>query len=159
MPCVLRLPNQITRSAPGPNIFQYVCSTFATILKRGLSPLSMSRQNISLPIFLQNLCPAINACAFAIKLWGGRQLHLLTRECEVMWDVGPSPLTLNDVSQLPFPSLPKAILYFLQYIAPFVRIFYLTRFYLSYLFVPNIQPGLHIYLKFPILHQHTTKFP
>ena len=96
---VLRLPNQIIRSAPGPNIFWYVCSTFASILKRALSQLSMSLQNISLLIFLQNLCPVIKTYAYVIKLWGGHQLHLLpTRECEVMWDHH-----LN-VSQLPFPS-------------------------------------------------------
>ena len=67
-------------------------------LKRGLSQLSMSCQNISLPIFLHNLCPIINTCAYTIKLWGGHQLHLLTmRECEDMWGHH-----LN-VSQLPFP--------------------------------------------------------
>ena len=96
---VLRLPNRITRSTPGPNIFRYICSTFTITLKRGLSQLSMSHQNISLLIFFQNLCPTINTCTYAIKLWGGRQRQLLTmRECEVMWDHH-----LND-SQLPFPS-------------------------------------------------------
>ena len=73
--------------------------TFMITLDRGSSQLSMSRQNISLPILLQNLCPAINACAYMIKLCSGCQLHLLTmRECEVMWDHH-----LN-VFQLPFQS-------------------------------------------------------
>ena len=99
MPLVLRLPNQITRFTPGPNIFWYICSIFTIISKRALSQLSMSHQNFSLLIFLQSLCPANNTCAYAIKLWAGRQLQLLTmRECEVMRDHH-----LN-VSQLPFPS-------------------------------------------------------
>ena len=99
MPLVLKWPNQTTRFTPGPNTFQYGYFTFMTTLKRGSSQLSMSRQNISLLIFLQNLCPAINTCTYVIKSWGGHPLHLLTmRECEVLWDCH-----LN-VSQLPFPS-------------------------------------------------------
>ena len=43
----IRLPNRITRSAPGRNIFRYVCFIFTIISKRGVSELSMSRQNIS----------------------------------------------------------------------------------------------------------------
>ena len=66
---------------------------FVTVLKRGSSQLSMSCRNISLPIFLQNLCPTINTCAYMIKSWGRRRLHLLTmRECEVI--VGLSPKCL-----------------------------------------------------------------
>ena len=47
----------------------------------------------------------------------------------------------------------------MQLFPPIIHLFYLTRFYLSYLFIPNIQLGLPIYLKFLILHQHMTKFP
>ena len=52
MPLALRLPNRTTRFAPGPNTFQYDCFTFVITLKRGLSQLSMSCQDISLLIFL-----------------------------------------------------------------------------------------------------------
>ena len=71
-----------------------------------------------------------------------------------------------NVSQLPFPSsqycLVRAILYFLQYMQsfpPIVCLFNLMQLYISYLFISNIQQGLSIYLWYPILHQHMTKFP
>ena len=160
MPLVLRLPNWITRFAPGPNTFQYICFTFVIMLKRGLSQLSMSHPNISLPIFSQNLCPTINTCTYVIKLWGGHQLLLLTmRECEVI--VGPSHKCLP-TSVLILPILLRAILYFLQYmqlVPPIVRLFYLTQFSISYLFISIIEPGLPIYLWYLIPHQYTTKFP
>ena len=134
MSLVLRLPNRITRSAPGPNTFQCGCFTFMITLKRGSSQLSMSHQNISLPIFLQNLWPMINTCTYAIKSWGGHQLHLLTtRECEVI--VVPLPKCLP--TSIPvLPILLRAILYFLQYIQsfpPIVHLFYLTRFSIRYI--------------------------
>ena len=158
MPLVLRLPNQITRSAPGPNIFQYVCSIFAITSKRGSSQSSMSHQNISLLIFLQNLCPVINTGAYAIKLCGGRQLQLLaTRECEVMLD---HHLNISHFCSHP-PNIVRAILYCLQYLQsfpPIIHLFYLTQFYLPYIFISNIQPESPIYLRYPIRHQNTTKF-
>ena len=59
--------------------------TFVTTSIKGSLQLSMSHQNISSPIFLRNPCPVTNTCAYTIKSWGGRQLHLLnTRECEVI---------------------------------------------------------------------------
>ena len=147
MPLALRLPNQTARFAPGPNTFQYDCFTFVIMLKRGSSQLSMSRQNISLPIFLRNLCPAINTCAYMIKLWGGRPLHLLTtRECEVT--VGSLPKCLP--TSVPVLSiLFRAILYFLQYLQsfpPIVQLFYLMQLFHPSIFISNIQPGLPIYL-------------
>ena len=85
MPHVLKWPNRTTRFVPGPSIFPCTFFTFVTMLKKGSSKLSMSRQNISLPIFLRNLCLVINTYAYAIKSWGGHPLHLLnTRECEVI---------------------------------------------------------------------------
>ena len=146
-PLVLKWPNWTTRFAPGPNTFQYGYFTFVITLKRGSSQLSVSHQNISLPIFLQNLCPAINTSAYMIKSWGGRPLHLLTmRECEVV--VGSSPKCLP--TSVPFlPILLRAILYFLQYMQsfpPIVHLFYLMPFFHPYIFISNIQLGLSIYL-------------
>ena len=58
---------------------------FRDHIEKGSLKLSMSHRNISLPIFLRNLCPMTNTCASMIKLWGGHPLHLLdTRECEVI---------------------------------------------------------------------------
>ena len=118
----------------------------------------MSHQNINLLIFLQNLCPTINACASAIKLWGGCQLHLLTmRECEVI--VGPLPKCLP--TSIPIlPILLRAILYFLQYMQlfpPIIHLFYLMRFSILYIFISNIQPGSPIYLWYPNPPQYMTK--
>ena len=121
-------PNQTTRFAPGPSTFLFVSSIFVIMWKRGLSPLSMSHQNINLPIFLQNHCPTINVCAYAIKSWGRRPLHLLnTRECEVI--VGTTSNCLP-TSVPVLPILLRAILYSLQYLCsfpPIVHLFYLTR--------------------------------
>ena len=147
MPLVLKWPNWTTRSTPGPKTFQFVSFIFVTTLKRESSQLSMSRQNISLPIFLQNLCPAINTCTYAIKSWGGCPLHLLTtRECEVV--VGSPPICLP--TSVPFlPILLRAILYFLQYMQsfpPIVCLFYLMQYFHPYIFISNIQLGLSIYL-------------
>ena len=155
----LRLPNQITRFAPGPNTFQCNCFTFMTTLKRGSSQLRMSRLNISLSIFLQNLCPMIYTCAYAIKSWGGCQLHLLTkRECEVI--AGPS-LKCLPTSVPVLPILLRAILYFLQYMesfSPIVCLFYLTPFSILYIFISNIQPGSPTYLWCLNPPHYTTKF-
>ena len=144
---VLKWPNQTTRFTPGPNTFQFVSSSFVTMSKKDASQLSTSRQNISSLIFLLNLCPVINTCAYAIKSWGGRPLHLLNaRECEV---VAGSSLKCLPTSIPILPILLRAILYFLQYkqsFLPIVRLFYLMQCFHSYLFTINIQPGLSIYL-------------
>ena len=113
-----------TRFAPGPNTFQYIYFIFMTTLKRGSSQLSMSHQNISLLIFLQDLCPMIDTCPYAIKSWGGRQLHLLTtRECEVFVESSPKCLPTS-VPILPI--LLRAILYLLQYMQSFPPIIHLS---------------------------------
>ena len=143
----IEVANQTTRFAQGPNTFQHVYFIFVTRLKRGSSQLSMSRQNISLPTFLPNLCPAIITCTYVINLWSEHPLHLLTmRECEVF--VGLSPKCLP--TSIPvLPILLRALLYFLQYMLsfpPIVHLFYLTRFFHPYLFISKIQPGLSIYL-------------
>ena len=126
MPLVLKWPNWTTRFAPGPNTFQFISFIFMTMSKRGSSQLSMSHQNISLPTFLHNLCPVINTCAYTIKSWGGRPIHLLnTRECEVV--VGSSPKCLP-TSVPVLPILLRAIWYFLQYmqsLQPIIHLFYL----------------------------------
>ena len=144
---------------PGPNTFQCSCFTFMTTLKRGSSQLRMSRLNISLPIFLQNLCPMIYTCAYAIKSWGGFQLHLLTmRECEVT--AGPS-LKCLPTSVPVLPILLRAILYFLQYMqsfSPIVCLFYLTQFSILYIFISTIQPRSPIYLWYLNPPHCTTKF-
>ena len=125
----LKWPNQTTRFGPGPSIFLSVSSTFVITWKRGLLRLSMSHQNTNWPISLQNHCPAINICAYVIKLWGGRPRHLLnTRECEVI--VGTTSNCLP-TSVPVLPILLRAILYFVQYLysfPPIVRLFYLTRY-------------------------------
>ena len=74
--------------------------------------------------------------------------------------MGPSPKCLP-TSVPVLPILLTAILYFLQYIQsfpPILCLFYLMQFYIPYLFVSNNQLGLPIYLWYPILHQHMTKF-
>ena len=118
-------PNLTTRFAPGPSTFQFVSSIFMIMWKRGLSPLSMSHRNINLLVFLQNHCPAINTCAYAIRSWGGRPLHLLNmRECEVI--VGTTSICLP-TSVPVLPILHRAILYSLQYLYsffPIVHLFY-----------------------------------
>ena len=109
MPLELKWPNQTIRFVQRPNTFQFVSFTFMTTSKRGSSQLSMSRQNISSPIFLRSLCPVINTSAYVIKSWGGRLLHLLnTRECEVV--VGSSPGCLpTSVPVLPSNIVPPTI--------------------------------------------------
>ena len=99
--------------------------------KRGLSPLSMSHRNINLLIFLQNHCPMINTCAYAIRSWGGRPLHLLnTRECEVI---------VGTTSQLPFLSSQYCLE---QYCTPY-NIY--IRFHLSFVYF-YLTRCLHPYL-------------
>ena len=128
MPDVLKWHNRTTRFVPGPSIFLYAFFTFVTMLKMGTLKSSMSRQNISLPIFLPNLCPVTNTCASMIKLWGGHPLHLLnTRECEVIMGSASKCLPTS-VPVLPI--LLRATLYYLQYLhsfPPIIRLFYLTR--------------------------------
>ena len=90
----------------------------------------------------------IHTCMYAIKLWGGHPLHLLTmRECEVIMGLLPKclptsvpvlPMCEVIVGSLPkclqtsvpvLPVLLRAIVYFLQYLQsfpPIVRLFYLT---------------------------------
>ena len=65
---------------PGPNIFQFVFFTFVTMSRSSSLQLSMSRQNISSPIFSRNLCPAINTelweLAFSASLANRRRANL-----------------------------------------------------------------------------------
>ena len=160
---VLKWPNRITRFAPGPNTFQFISFIFMTMSKSGSSQLSMSHQNISLPTFLQNLCPAINTCTYAIKSWGGHPLHLLTtRECEGV--VGSSPKCLPTSVPI-LPILHRAILYFLQYIRlfpPIIHLFYLMQCFHPYIYslVTSDRDYLFtsIYGTPPNLPQYTTKY-
>ena len=145
-----------------PRTKHLLCTFFTsmTMSKKGSLKLSMSHLNISSPIFLCNLCPMINTCASAIRLWGGRQLHLLnTSECEVI--VGSASKCLP-TSVPVLPILLSAILYCLQYMQsfpPIVCLFYLTRCFHSELFVPIIQPGLYTFTyDYPNLPQNMTKF-
>ena len=124
--------NWTTRFAPGPSTSQFVSSIFVIMWKRGLSLLSRSHRNINSLIFLPNHCPMINTCAYAIRSWGGRPLHLLnTRECEVV--VGTTSNCLP-TSVPVLPLLLSTILYFLQYLysfPPIVCLFLLNEMFAS----------------------------
>ena len=119
----------------------------------------MSHQNINLLIFLQNHCPAINTCAYAIRSWGGRPLHLLnTRECEVI--VGTTSNCLPTSVPI-LPILLRAILYSLQYLylfPPIIRLFYLTQCLHPYLILLSIQPGILFTYDHPNPPEYKTKY-
>ena len=148
-----------TRFAPGPSTSQFISSIFVIMWKRGLSLLSMSHRNINSPIFLPNHGPMINTCAYTIRSWGGRPLHLLnTRECEVV--VGTTSNCLP-TSVPVLPILLRAILYSLQYLysfPPIVRLFYLMRCLHSYLLLSSIQPGVLFTYDYPNPRHYTIKF-
>ena len=152
-------PNRTTRFAPGPSTFQFVSSISVIMWKRGLSLLSTSHRNINSPIFLQNHCPTINICAYAIRSWGARPLHLLTtREWE-----GVVGMTSNCLpTSVPvLPILLRAIFYALQYLfsfPPIVRLFYLTRCLHPYILLSSIQPGVLFTYDYPNPPQYTIKF-